>query len=148
MTEREIEVLVTRLREGARLPVRMTTGAAGFDLAACEGAVIEPGEFTVVSTGIAVAIPEGYEAQVRPRSGLAAGQGIGVLNAPGTIDADYRGELRVILFNFGRERVEIEAGDRIAQMVVQSLPRVRFMATDELPASTRGEGGFGHTGLS
>lgn len=148
MTEQRVDVLVRRLREDARLPVRMTDGASGFDLAACERAVIEPGRVTVVPTGLALAIPAGFEAQVRPRSGLAARNGLGVLNAPGTIDADYRGEVRVILFNVGEEPVALEAGDRIAQIVIQAVPQVRYVLAEELPASQRGEGGFGHTGVS
>jgi dUTP pyrophosphatase len=148
MSESDVLVRVLRLREGARLPVRMTAGASGFDLTACDPVVIEPRCFAVVPTGIAVAIPIGYEAQVRPRSGLAARHGIGVLNAPGTIDADFRGEVRVVLFNFSEGRVEVAAGDRIAQLVVQAVPEVRYVFADELPASLRGEGGFGHTGLA
>ena len=134
--------------EDLPLPSRATSGAAGFDLRACvDGTLsVDPGERATVPTGIAVALPEGYEAQVRPRSGLAARHGIGLVNAPGTIDADYRGEIRVILINLGSARFDIARGDRIAQLVVHRLPEVDFEAVDELPESERGAGGFGHTG--
>jgi dUTP pyrophosphatase len=108
--------------------------------------VLHPGETALVPTGIAIALPEGFEAQVRPRSGLAAKHQIGVLNAPGTIDADYRGEVRVILPNFGRQDFLVRRGDRIAQMVVARYDRVRWVERAELPPTARGEGGFGHTG--
>lgn len=108
--------------------------------------VLRPGETALVPTGIAIALPEGFEAQIRPRSGLAAKHQIGVLNAPGTIDADYRGEVRVILTNFGRQEFLVRRGDRIAQMVVARYDRVRWVERPELPSTARGEGGFGHTG--
>lgn len=134
--------------EDLPLPTRATAGAAGFDLrAAVDGTLtVGPGERATVPTGVAIALPGGYEAQVRPRSGLAARHGIALVNAPGTIDADYRGEIRVILINLGSERFEIARGDRIAQLVVHRLPEVDFEAVDELPESERGAGGFGHTG--
>jgi dUTP pyrophosphatase len=128
----------------------MTQDAAGMDLAAClppGGSVrLEPGERALVPTGLALAVPRGYEAQVRPRSGLALRAGLTVLNAPGTIDADYRGELSVILVNHGREPVEVRHGDRIAQLVVAPVVSVDPVEVDELPAAARGEGGFGSTG--
>ncbi len=136
---------------GARdleLPVRATEQAAGFDLhAAVETSLLlEPGDRALVPTGIAVALPPGYEGQVRPRSGLAVRHGVSLVNAPGTIDADYRGEIKVILINLGAEPVTFERGDRVAQLVIQRLPAIEWEAVDELPATSRGAGGFGHTG--
>jgi len=145
-----VEVLIRRLPEAADLPLPepATAHAAGFDLRARldEAIEIEPGARTIVPSGIAVALPQGYEAQVRPRSGLALHRGLTLLNTPGTVDADYRGEIGVILINLGQEAVRIERGERIAQLVVQRLPRVRLREVEELPASDRGPGGFGHTG--
>ena len=145
-----VEVLVRRVPEAADfpLPVPATAHAAGFDLRArVDDAIeIEPGARTIVPSGIAIALPEGYEAQVRPRSGLALHRGLTLLNTPGTVDADYRGEIGVILINLGQEAVRIERGERIAQLVVQRLPRVLLREVEELPASDRGPGGFGHTG--
>jgi len=146
MSEREIEIPIRMVHDEARVPTAQTAGSAGCDLAASEAVTIEPGKVALVPTGIALAIPEGYEGQVRPRSGLALRHGIGVLNAPGTIDADYRGEVKVILFNFGDERFEVEPGTRIAQLVIQRVEAVRFVLRDELDATDRGAGGFGHTG--
>ena len=144
------EVLLRRLPEGSDLeaPRQATSDSAGFDLRArVDGAlVVEPGARSVVPTGIAIALPSGYEAQVRPRSGLAARHGLGVVNAPGTIDADYRGEIAVILINLGERPVTLHRGDRIAQLVVQRLPEIAFREVEELPESVRGAGGFGHTG--
>ena len=144
------EVLLRRLPEGADLepPRQATSGAAGFDLRArVDGSLsIAPGERQVVPTGIAIALPEGFEAQVRPRSGLAAKHGVGVVNAPGTIDADYRGEIAVILINLGGEPFRVERGDRVAQLVVQRLPEIAFREVEALPSTDRGAGGFGHTG--
>jgi dUTP pyrophosphatase len=130
------------------LPVRATAHAAGFDLRAAlpEPLTLQPGERAMVPTGIAIALPAGFEAQVRPRSGLAAKHGVGVVNGPGTIDADYRGEIRVILINLGGEPVRFERGDRIAQLVVQRLPEIEWETVDTLDDTARGAGGFGHTG--
>ena len=130
------------------LPAYATDGAAGMDLyAACAATVtLAPGAREAVSTGIRIAVPHGFEAQVRPRSGLALRHGLGVVNAPGTIDSDYRGIIKVILINLGGEPIEIKRGERIAQMVISPVVRARWEECDELPASTRGEGGFGHTG--
>ena len=130
------------------LPAYQTAHAAAMDLAACIAAplTVEPGGVTIVPCGFAIAIPPGFEAQVRPRSGLAARHGITVLNAPGTIDADYRGEVKVILANLGRESVTIERGMRVAQLLIAPVPRVTWEEVEELPSTVRGTGGFGHTG--
>jgi dUTP pyrophosphatase len=126
----------------------MTSHAAGMDLAAAidEPITLAASERASVGTGIAISLPESYEAQIRPRSGLATRQGITLLNSPGTIDADYRGEIRVILINHGSEAVTIRAGDRIAQMIVGPVTRVDWIEVDELDVTERGGGGFGHTG--
>lgn len=144
------EISIKRLRENARIPRYMTDHAAGLDLFAALDApvVLAPGERTLVPTGIALAIPEGFEGQVRPRSGLALRQGIGMVNAPGTIDADYRGEVGVVLINHGREKVTLADGDRIAQLVIAPVIRANLVELEELPDTERGSGGFGHTGLA
>jgi dUTP pyrophosphatase len=130
------------------LPRQAYPGDAGLDLAACEHVVLGPGERAVVSTGVAVAIPSGYAGYVQPRSGLAADHGITMVNAPGLVDSGYRGELRVILLNTDREQpFEIEPGMRVAQLVVLSVPPVELRVVDELPASERGERGFGSSAL-
>ncbi len=140
------------LRAKAQLPRRMTADAAGHDLYACfaddEAVVIEPGARALVPTGLALAIPSGFEGQVRPRSGLALRHGVTVLNAPGTIDADYRGELSVLLVNLGDAPFEVRGGDRIAQLVVAPVVGADFDAVEILPAAEgeRGQGGFGSTG--
>lgn len=144
------EILVRLLphAEGLGPPGYATAGAVGMDLAAAvtEELILEPGENCLVPTGVAVAVPEGYEAQIRPRSGSALRHGIIVPNSPGTVDPDYRGEIRVILHNLGREPFTIRRGMRIAQMVIVPAPRARVTLADELPGTPRGEGGFGHTG--
>ncbi|MCW8971616.1 MAG: dUTP diphosphatase [Rhodospirillales bacterium] len=149
MTERP-SVPVTRLPHGAGLPLPgyATAHSAGMDLLAAidKPVALYPGDRAVVPTGIAIALPEGFEAQVRPRSGLAANQGITVLNSPGTIDADYRGEIGVILINHGREQATIERGMRIAQMVIAPVTTINWNETDALPETARGGGGFGSTG--
>jgi dUTP pyrophosphatase len=136
--------------EGLPLPAYATDGSAGCDLRAAIQAelTITPGGRTLVPTGIAVAIPEGFEGQVRIRSGLAHDAGLALLNAPGTIDSDYRGEIRVIVANLGAEPVTLQRGDRIAQLVIAPVVRARFETVRELPASSRGAGGFGSTGKS
>ncbi len=135
---------------GLELPRQQSTGAAGVDLLAALGAqetlTIAPGARALVPCGFSMALPEGHEAQVRPRSGLAAKHGVTVLNAPGTIDADYRGEIKVILINHGAEDFAIRRGDRIAQMVVAPVSAVRFSQKDALDATERGSSGFGSTG--
>ena len=135
--------------EDIQLPTKASAWASGFDLhaAVTEPRMIQPGERQLIPTGLALAMPEGLEAQVRPRSGLAWKHGITVLNTPGTIDADYRGELKVILVNHGRDPFVIRRNDRIAQMVFQIVPTVQLTETDKLTETVRGEGGFGHTGV-
>jgi dUTP pyrophosphatase len=142
-------IAVERLRPGARLPKRMSPGASGFDLAACLEAplCIEPGRWAVVPTGVALEIPRGLEGQVRPRSGLSARSGIGIPNAPGTIDSDYRGEVCVILMNWGTEPFTISNGDRIAQLVFAAVVPARLSWAKRLKTTRRGSGGFGHTGV-
>jgi dUTP pyrophosphatase len=146
----ELRVLLKVLPhgEGVEPPAYATAGSAACDLrAAIEGPLlILPGGRTLVPTGVAMAIPEGYEGQVRMRSGLAHDKGLALLNAPGTIDSDYRGEIRVILANLGSEPVTLERGERIAQLVFAPVARARFERVGELPASPRGQGGFGSTG--
>ncbi|MCM3782907.1 dUTP diphosphatase [Neobacillus mesonae] len=134
--------------EDISLPAQMSELAAGFDLYAAvdEETVLNPGERTLIPTGFAMAIPAGYEAQIRPRSGLAFKHGITCLNTPGTIDADYRGEVKVLLINLGKEPFAIARGERIAQMVIQAVPAVVITEVSELSETVRGAGGFGHTG--
>ena len=131
------------------LPSYQTSGASGMDLcAAVEGDVaLPPGERKLISTGIRISVPEGFEAQVRPRSGLAFKHGIGVLNAPGTVDSDYRGVVSVILFNSGKEPFTIKRGDRIAQMVIQKVVKAEWIESDDLDETERKSGGFGSTGV-
>jgi dUTP pyrophosphatase len=148
VVEIAVAVKVLRHGEGLELPAYSTAGSAGCDLRAGIEAslLILPGGRARVPTGIAVAIPEGYEGQVRMRSGLAHDKGLALLNAPGTIDSDYRGEIQVIIANLGAEPVTLERGERIAQLVFAPVARARFEKVDELPSSHRGEGGFGSTG--
>jgi dUTP pyrophosphatase len=139
-----IELDVMRLREGAVVPDRAYTGDAGLDLATCERLELPPGERVVASTGLAVAIPEGYAGFVQPRSGLAARNGIAIVNSPGLIDSGYRGEICVVLLNTDREQTFVaEPGERIAQLVVVPVPELAVREVDELPASERGVRGFG-----
>ena len=144
--------VTVRLRRMPGLPERSvpayaTAGAAGLDLPAAEPQVLLPGAYTAVGTGFEIELPEGFEAQVRPRSGLAARHGVTVLNSPGTIDADYRGEIRVLLVNHGRNPFEIKPGDRIAQLVIAPVCRAEVILVDTLSPTSRGTGGFGHTGV-
>ena len=142
-----IEIQITRLREDAVLPARAYVGDAGLDLAACERHELGPGERALVGTGLAVAIPDGHAGLVAPRSGLAVEHGITIVNAPGIVDSGYRGELRVILHNTDRrETFVVEPGMRIAQLLVVAVPEAHLREVGELPASERGEGGFGSSG--
>ena len=142
------EVLITRLPHGAGLPLpsRATPGAAGMDIVSAVETTIAPGSRALVPTGLTMAVPFGYEIQLRPRSGLALKHGITLPNTPATIDSDYRGELQVILINHGTDPFVIHRGDRIAQLLVQRVEPVEFREVAELPSSDRGAGGFGSTG--
>ncbi|PKN13688.1 MAG: dUTP diphosphatase [Deltaproteobacteria bacterium HGW-Deltaproteobacteria-4] len=143
-----LTVQVRRLSPTAILPRYMTDLAAGVDLHAdlASEIILEPGERTLIPTGLALAIPDGFEGQVRPRSGLALKKGIGLVNSPGTIDADYRGEVGIIIINYGQDAVTIAPGERIAQLIIAPVVRVEFVAVDELDTTRRNAGGFGHTG--
>ncbi len=146
-----IKILIKELPhfKGLTAPAKMTCNAAGIDLAAAvaDTVEIEHGDYKLVPTGIAIAIPVGYEGQVRPRSGLALKFGLSVLNTPGTIDADYRGEIKIIVINLGQDTAVIKRGDRIAQLVISPIPEIEMQVVAELPATERGTGGFGHTGF-
>lgn len=144
-----IEIAVKRLDVAADLPLPgyETAGSAGMDIRAAEAATIAPGKRGLIGTGFAFAIPEGYEVQVRPRSGLALKKGISVLNTPGTIDSDYRGEIKVILANLGEEDFIVTPGDRIAQIVVAPVQRGNLVEVADLDETARGSGGFGSTGV-
>lgn len=144
----DIEIGIQRLPHGESLPLPAyaTDGAAGMDVVAAETLTIEPGARFAVATGFAMAIPEGYELQVRPRSGLALKHGITCLNTPGTVDSDYRGEVKVILVNLGQKPFAINRGDRIAQLVPAPVQRATFTLLDILPETVRNAGGFGSTG--
>ncbi len=143
----EIEVKIIN-QSNNPLPTYTTQGSSGMDLRAFldNSEVLDPMQIKAISTGLFVELPLGYEGQVRPRSGLALKQGLTVLNTPGTIDSDYRGEIKVILINLSGEEQEIKPGERIAQLVVQKVDRVQLKLVDKLQESDRGEGGFGHTG--
>jgi len=144
----ELNVKILRDEKAKKypLPNYETSGAAGVDLRASEERIILPGERVAVPTGLRVEIPGGYEAQVRPRSGLALKSGITVLNSPGTIDSDYRGEIKVIIINHGTDPFTVNAGDRIAQIIFAPVVRVSLIEVGELSSTTRGEGGFGSSG--
>ncbi|MDR1510736.1 MAG: dUTP diphosphatase [Synergistaceae bacterium] len=129
------------------LPSYATAGSAGMDLRAAEGTEITPGDRATVGSGVRLEIPHGYEGQVRPRSGLAAKHGIALLNSPGTIDSDYRGEVKVILINFGKETFTVKRGDRIAQIIFAPCEHAELIETDEIADSERSSGGFGSTGM-
>lgn len=141
-------VKIKKLKDNAIIPKYATQGSAGLDLHACidENLTLRKGRSLLVKTGLAIALQEGYEAQIRPRSGLAFKNGITVLNSPGTIDADYRGEIGIILVNHGHKDFTIEKGMRIAQMVIAKYNKADFIEVEDLEASERGEGGFGSTG--
>ena len=144
----DVPVLVKRLShgEGLDLPAYASAGAAGMDVVSAEDVTLAPGARHAVATGLALAIPPGYEIQVRPRSGLALKHGITVPNTPGTIDSDYRGELKVILINHGQQPFEILRGDRVAQLVLAPVTRAAWVEAEHLDETARGEGGFGSTG--
>jgi dUTP pyrophosphatase len=148
MRDEAPRISIKKLRPDAQVPRAMSAGAAGLDLAAALDAPLSilPGDRALVPTGLAMAIPPGWEGQVRPRSGLAIKFGVTCLNAPGTIDADYRGEVKVILINHGREPFVVHPGDRIAQLVIAAVAPAVTVEVDELPATERGAGGFGSTG--
>ena len=143
-----VKILIKKLNSLVQLPSYKTKGASGMDLMACieKPINLEPGKSCLVPTGLSVAFPEEYEIQIRPRSGLAAKNNISVLNTPGTIDSDYRGEIKVILFNHGNKNFKIDNNDRIAQMILTPVLKIDLEETNELPESTRGAGGFGSTG--
>ena len=143
-----ISVQITRLPhgEGLPLPGQATPGSSGYDLASAEDVILQPMERKLVATGIRIAIPPGYECQIRPRSGLAIRHGISLPNTPATIDSDYRGEIKVPMINLGAESFTITRGMRIAQMIFAEVASARFELVGELPESGRGEGGFGSTG--
>ena len=143
-----IKILIKRLSKEVLLPKYETNGSSGMDLAANINSIIniEPGNTAIIPTGLALSIPKGFEVQIRPRSGLAAKQKISVLNTPGTIDADYRGEIKVILINLGQESFKVEKGLRIAQMVVCPVVQAQLKEVDDLDETERGKGGFGSTG--
>lgn len=146
-----IDVKIKRIREGSDIPLPryMTSHSAGMDLYAdIEGEMsLGPGERKLIPTGIAISLPDGFEAQIRPRSGLAINHGITLLNSPGTIDADYRGEISVIMINLGDNSFTIKRGDRIGQMVINKIFHASWEEAEELENTKRGSGGFGHTGL-
>ncbi len=147
----EVNVKIKRISpdfNNVELPAYSTPDSAGMDIRAAlmEDLYVHPGEIVLVPTNLSVEIPKGYEIQVRPRSGLAIKYGIGVLNSPGTIDADYRGEIKIILFNYGKLDFKISCGDRIAQIVLSKVYTAKFIVSGALSSSSRGEGGFGHTG--
>ena len=141
------EIIISLKRVGGEdtpIPIHATSGSAGIDLSCWgEEITLKPGERALLPTGIAVALPEGYEAQIRPRSGIAIQHGITLLNSPGTIDSDSRGEIKLIIINHGHEPFTIRRGDRIAQMVIAKVAKATFQVVETLPPSTRGEGGFG-----
>lgn len=146
-----VPIKIKRLSNGfddLPLPSYTTTGSSGVDIRAAisEDFIIPPGELRLIPTNLSVEIPEGYEIQVRPRSGLAAKYGISIVNSPGTIDSDYRGEIKIIMMNLGREEFKISRGDRIAQMVLSKVYKAEFLLSEDLEESIRGNGGFGHTG--
>ena len=143
-----VKILVKKFDKNIKLPAYKTSGSSGMDLMAYikNKITINPGKIALVPTGIAVAIPENYEIQIRPRSGLAANKGISVLNTPGTIDSDYRGEIKVILINLSKKPFDIKSGDRIAQIIICPVSKAELKEVKQLPKTTRGKGGFGSTG--
>jgi dUTP pyrophosphatase len=147
----QVRICIKRLRKDHPVPIPqyMTEGSSGMDLFASldKEVILGPGERQLIPTGISIAIPSGFEGQIRPRSGLAIQKGIGIVNAPGTIDADYRGEIGVLLINFGKDPFTVRDGERIAQMVISQVFQASWEEVDDLPATRRQGGGFGHTGI-
>ena len=143
-----VEILVKKFNKNIKLPIYKTSGSSGMDLVAYiqSRITIKPGKTQIVPSGIAVAIPKNYEIQIRPRSGLAAKKGISVLNTPGTIDSDYRGEIKIILINLSKKSFVVKSGDRIAQMILCPVAKGKFQEVNVLPKTVRGKGGFGSTG--
>jgi len=143
-----VKILVKVFSKKIKLPSYKTIGSSGMDIVAHteKKIIIKPGKIALIPTGIAVTIPRNYEIQIRPRSGLAAKQGVSVLNTPGTIDSDYRGEIKIILINLGAKPFIVSSGDRIAQMVLSSVSKIKFKKVQNLPETIRGRGGFGSTG--
>ncbi|MBV9470000.1 MAG: dUTP diphosphatase [Abitibacteriaceae bacterium] len=148
MSDAPITILLKRESgsEDLELPAYQTAGASGMDVRAAEDRMLQPGETALIPTGFSIAVPLGYEAQMRPRSGLAIKHGITLLNTPGTIDADYRGEVKIILSNFGQAPFYVHRGDRIAQMVIARVEQAQIEVVADLDETSRGAGGFGHTG--
>ena len=143
-----VKILVKKFDKNIKLPSYKTSGSSGMDLLACvrKKIIIKPGTTGIIPTGIAVAIPKNYEIQIRPRSGLAAKKSISVLNTPGTVDADYRGEIKIILINLSKKLFVVKSGDRIAQMILCPVAKGKFKEVRKLPKTIRGKGGFGSTG--
>jgi len=143
-----VKILVKKFDKNIKLPVYKTSGSSGMDLVAYVKSRIniKPGKTSIISTGIAVAIPKNYEIQIRPRSGLAAKKGISVLNTPGTVDSDYRGEIKIILINLSKKSFVVKSGDRIAQMILCPVAKCELQKVKKLPKTIRGKGGFGSTG--
>jgi len=144
--EKGIPVKIKKLKKGAIIPVYQTSGAVGFDFYSLEEMVIEPGKRKLIGTGLAMALPEGVELQIRPRSGLAYREGLTILNSPGTVDSDYRGEIKILVVNLGDKPIKILKGERIAQGIIAPIFRAQFQPVEELPTTVRGGGGFGSTG--
>ena len=142
-----VDVKVKKLVSNAIIPAYKSDQAAGFDLSSIESVVVAPGEFRMIKTGLAMEIPPGFEGMVRPRSGLAAKHGISIVNTPGTVDSDYRGEIMILLINHGQRGFQVNAGDRIGQMVINEIPIVRLIEVETLNETARGEGGLGSTGV-
>ena len=147
MKMEKIKVQITKIKDNAKIPSYAHKGDAGMDLYSTEDYTIKPGERVLVSTGIKIALPNGFEAQVRAKSGLALKYGLTVLNAPGTIDSEYRGEVGVIAINLGQEDYNIKAGEKVAQLVIKNVYEAELEELDNLDDTTRGDGGFGSTGL-
>ncbi len=143
-----VKILVKKFNKNIKLPTYKTSGSSGMDLVAHIKSKIniKPGKIAIISTGIAIAIPINYEIQIRPRSGLAAKKGISVLNTPGTIDSDYRGEIKIILINLSKKSFVVKSGDRVAQMILSPVAKGKFKKVKILPRTIRGKGGFGSTG--